>query len=85
MVVFAEQEKLVITELTPIVRTNLASLPKLTTRFEEAQQVLERDEFETESHFIGSLLSIEYHVHKFAETQGAAVKEIDRYLENIKR
>jgi hypothetical protein len=81
MVDFAAQEKLVIAELNSLVLKNICNLYQLTTRFEVAQRVLESDELGTGSHFIGYLLSIQYHVHKYAETQALAVEEFDRYLE----
>jgi hypothetical protein len=84
MVAFAEHEQRFIPELTPTVQRNLARLQTLTSRFEEAQKALEGDDLGSGSQFIGWLLSIEHHVHKFAETQAAAVKEFDRYLRNIK-
>jgi hypothetical protein len=84
MVDFAQQEKLVIPELTSPVLANIGNLYQLTTRFEVAQRVLETDEIGSGSYFIGHLLTIRYLVHKYADTQALAVQEFDRYFEKFK-
>jgi hypothetical protein len=76
MVAFAEQENLVIAQLTSAVRENIRHLSYLTARFAAAQRALERDGVGTGSGFIGALLSIQYLVHKYAERQALTVQEL---------
>jgi hypothetical protein len=84
MTEFAHQERWHVAELTESVHEHLVLMHDLTRVIHEAQMTLEADLFGTGSQFIGALLSIGHHSHKFGEIHRVAVQPFDEELARFK-
>jgi hypothetical protein len=84
MIEFADRERWHIAELTQGVHEHLVLLHDLTRVVHEAQVTLESDLFGTGSQFIGALLSVRHHIHKFGEIHPVAVQAFDDELVRFK-
>lgn len=84
MVDFAATEGLATPELCPTVYLQIQRLSNITDAFKKAQKELEGDEFGSGSHFIGRLLSLQYHVGKFVDTHPQAVQDFNTYIQHFK-